>query len=450
MAVIYILLAFLAVFLFWKKYYVAFLFIYLGVITGFFMLDPVTNSGFCGDVCIIMNILLLPLLPARYKKSDYENSTHPVNYTLWPANDRFGIMLYCYLLFYVFEFIITLFAGAETLLPALKVIRISLLPQVYFIFKCIPLKAQERFFRLGLYLTLFQGLLYYLQFAGIHLIAGYDKEKTQIEGFNFALNYPTLTVFYIFYILRSDRYGKFKYVLLLYLLGMVIMTYARMFIVSVFLGIILYLALDHKRNRLQTMAVVAVMLVTVPVVTFVFATKNANRSRSAAEDISQVINDFNYLDTYTSSSGSFTFRMAMLVERFTYLLDNPEYLALGVGTIHEDSPKCYNRFDFILGTVNKERMYGKCLIESGDNAWIPVTLRYGIVGILLHMAYFVVAFLVFVKRKDALVFLAPVILISFINSFDGSFFENPVCLYLFSLFAAWAARADIEGIQVEI
>ena len=59
MAVIYILLALLAVFLFWKKYYVAFLFIYLGVITGFFMLDPVTNSGFCGDVCIIMNILLL-------------------------------------------------------------------------------------------------------------------------------------------------------------------------------------------------------------------------------------------------------------------------------------------------------------------------------------------------------------------------------------------------------
>lgn len=85
-------------------------------------------------------------------------------------------------------------------------------------------------------------------------------------------------------------------------------------------------------------------------------------------------------------NGTFAFRISMVLERFSYLLNNPQYLPFGIGMVAEDSDN--NNYTFFLGTANENAKRGYCMIASNDIVWSSVVLRFGLFGIIFWTLFF--------------------------------------------------------------
>jgi hypothetical protein len=194
------------------------------------------------------------------------------------------------------------------------------------------------------------------------------------------------------------------------------------------------------------------LVIIAPIAMGVLEKKSAvsGSSMSTGEEIQLLFTGVDNLRQVGNEGGSSIFRFAMLIERFDYLIQNPEYLMFGVGAIHEDSPNCYNRFDFALGTRNEGRMFGKCMIESGDITWLPVTLRYGLVGIAMHLFILITIAKLARKRNDVLKILFPLIIFFFMKSFSGALFEKPWGCIELVIFLSMISRCITEKKELSL
>ena len=422
--VIYLALFVASVVLFMRKQFLPFLFCYFGLMTKLFMLDTSEEISIKGeDLCIVVNFLLLPVVWKRSREV-----------FAW-RNDGITKWIYIYMLFYAAEYLVTTALGWESPLNGLKVIRISFLMWGYFIFRSIPFETFEQFIAVALRITLLQAFFYFLQFVGINLLADntLNTERTEEAGLNFAWNIPTLTIFYFYYTLKSDFDRRVKLVLSSIFLIMIYLTFIRGMIIAVLIGLAYYIFRQSDRRRLIPVAVGFILLILLSA-TIMNRKTERSTGNSISEQLVEIFSDPAGLADSYNGSGTFTFRMAMLAERVFYLIDNPEYLLTGVGVMHEDSPETAAKFDFMIGTINEDKDGGKCIIESGDITWVPIVLRYGLIGLALHIMMFVVIFRTARKRKDFLFVLAPYYIAAFLMSFDGSFYESPLQLYLMVLF----------------
>lgn len=438
MTAIYLLLAIITIVCYIHKHYVGFLVCYLGLISGLWMLDTTgTPASLGGDMCIFVNIVLFLMLLLTRKISFRKRQ-----------RDIFSIYIFIYILFYLIELTITVITNNETLLMALKVIRVPFVFLSYYLMRLIPLKSFKRFLKIGLLITLFQGLLFYLQFAGIFLMKGCDEERILKFGFKSALNIPTLSIFYLFYVLKSKYVKHWRYPILFFLLGIVFLTYVRTNILAILIAMFVYLLMNNDRKKRRSLLFITI--ISIPLAINFISTKSSATSSSLRDDVRWLVQNRGDYSQIDASAGSFTFRMGILAERWDYLLSHPQYLLTGVGTIHEDSPYCYKRFNFMLGTRNEERYNEYCLIESGDIAWSPVLLRYGLTGIVLHVALFVLVFSICRKRRDLLMIIIPLYIYLFIRTFDGAFFESYEMLYLTSLCMAMTYRANYQKEELSV
>lgn len=410
MTIVYIILAVLSVFLYLKKKYLPFILCYTALMTELFMFDTIGSSIRGSDLCFFMNFILLPVALSRRKKEriNAKGTDKVIKLFIW---------------FIIIEFALTCFTGADSVGYALKVIRIPLMFLAYYPFSTIPLDIYKRYIKIMLWVTIIQGVFFLLQFVGINLLAGRFDNKA--FSFDFALNIPTFTYFFIFFSLEAQYVKKYKYPLLAFFFVILLLTYVRSIIIALLVCIIIYIVTIRGLKR--SMPIILALIVISPIVLSVLEKKSAvsGSSMSTKEEIQLLFSDVNSLRQIGNEGGSSIFRLAMLIERFDYLIQNPEYLMLGVGAIHEDSPNCYNRFDFALGTRNEGRMFEKCMIESGDITWVPVTLRYGILGIAIHLAILITIAQLARKRKAVLKILFPLIIFFFIKSFSGALFERP-------------------------
>lgn len=87
-----------------------------------------------------------------------------------------------------------------------------------------------------------------------------------------------------------------------------------------------------------------------------------------------------------SENGTFSFRIALTMERIIYLLHNPQYLPFGYGMVSEKQGS--DIFRFILGTHNEHFRWEYCMVDSNDILWPSYILRFGIAGIVFWVMYF--------------------------------------------------------------
>lgn len=410
MTIVYITLTVLSVFLYLNKKYLSFILSYTALMTELFMLDTIGSSIRGSDLCFFMNFILLPVaLSRRSRENINDKETNKV--------------IKLFIGFIIFEFALTYLTGADSVSNALKVIRIPLLFLAYYPFSTIPLDIYKHYIKIMLWVTIIQGILFLLQFVGINLLAG--RFDTESFAFAFALNIPTFIYFYIFFSLDAKYIKKYKYPLLALFFVILLFTYVRSIIIALLACIIIYIVTIRGLKR--SMPIILSLVIIAPIVMGVLEKKSAvsGSSMSTKEEIALLFSGTDNLRRIGNDGGSSIFRLAMLIERFDYIIQNPEYLLFGVGAIHEDSPNCYNRFDFVLGTRNEGRMLGRCLIESGDITWVPVTLRYGLAGIAIHLAILIIIAKLARKRKDILKILFPLIIFIFLKSFSGPLFEKP-------------------------
>lgn len=428
MFLVYLFIAFFIPYLYLLRRYTAFLLCFIALMTNLFMLDSFSGKGDLGqDLGIVLTILTLIMGATKDHK------------VLSFKGDSFALFIYVFIAFYLLECLLTIISGAENVIPAIKVVRKPLILLSYFIFKTIPLKYHKQTLRYLLYITVVQGILFLLQFFNIPLLAGFNEEQLLVSGYLF--NIPTFTLFFFYFCLRMRIDNKRRLLLFFFCFLILLLTGSRGVLVAVFISLIVYVIVSNSRN--QTILMFILFLFVIPIGILSIGKKTATYNSSFRSDISTVFSSDFSSDSYIQgSSGTFSFRMAMLAERWAYLVDNPKYFLMGVGAIHEDSPNCYNRFNFFLGTKNEDREYGQCIIESGDITWVPITLRYGLLGIFLHLAFFVFIISKTITRKDSLLMISILYLSCFFQSFNGAFFENPIELLKVGLFMAIVVRSE--------
>lgn len=431
MLYIYLLVFLLSIYFYASRKYVSFLVSYFALISKMFMLNLGVSPIKETDLCLLLSFVLIPFVLYRNKHA----------YSI--KNDTFAKFVYVFIAFYIIEFLITIATGAEYASNGLKVIRGIFMLMSYFIFKVIPLKYYKKFLAIGLWITLIQGVLFYMQFLGIGLLSG--NFNTDSFNFSYGLNIPTLTFFYIFFSLRSSYTYRYRYLLLAFLGGILLLTFVRSYLIAAIIGIVIYLLVN--KNKKQTVTLLLVSLLFLPIVFNAIEKKSeaSSSSLSTVDDVRQIFSGVDKLRNIDSKSGTFSFRIGMFVERVDYLIKHPQYLLTGVGTIHEDSPKCYRRFTFYLGTYSEGRYFEKCIIESGDIAWVPIVLRYGLLGLFLHMYLFYYVMKKGYKRYDFLLILFPLFVVLFILSFSGAYFEKPLKLYEICLYMAIVWRTKKEN-----
>ncbi|ADE81343.1 hypothetical protein SAMN02745192_0655 [Xylanibacter ruminicola] len=441
MLVLYIILVAIAFLSFCSRKYIVFLICYLGLMTKLFLLDTSEVITFRGeDICVFLNFALLPIAIFRNNKIlDWNNG-------------RIWKWVYVYIAFILLEFVLTVITGADSFLYSLKVVRVPLMMVGYFLFVSIPLKDYEKFLRILFAITIIQTFLFFLQYLGINLLADAltNESNSDILGIDVKMNIPTFAFFFIFYALKARSLQERSKILLFTVMMLIVfLTYARGWILSIILGLAYYIVkLGNKKRKL---ILLFSLILLIPISTIFIGKKTSEQGGvSTSGDLIGVFSNINNLSNVDEGNGTFSFRIAMLTERVLYLAENPRYLLTGVGTMHEDSPSTLSRFRFYIGTRNDERYYGRCLIESGDITWVPIVLRYGLIGVFIHAMLFVIMIGEAKKRKDVLFVLAPLYFSLVFFSFDGAFFEMPVFFYQLILFLALMSRAIYENKELSI
>jgi len=419
-----------------NKQYVLFLVCMLGLVSKFFMLDrteDVIGATKGSDMALVLILILLPVV---YSKNKALFSIRGDSLARWT---------YIFLSFYVIELIITLIIGHESLFNSLKVIRVPLFMCSFFILRTIPIKCYQKFLKIALWITLIQSVLFFLQFVGIKLISG-ERDVSEDADY-YITNTPTLTLLFLFLLWKFERLGKMRFFLIAVLMAVVLSTYVRGTIIAVLMGFVYYATfINRKKKRIVT---IALLLLIIPLSLQYINKKTevTGESHKNLEEIEYVVNQRNNMENISNEGGTFSFRIAMLYERIEWLRNNPKYLLTGVGTMHEDSPQTLQMFDFVLGTYNEDRFYGRTIIESGDIAWVPIVLRYGLIGVFIHFMMFFLLFNVTRHRKDLLVMLSAYAIVVFLRTLDGPYFETPGLVYIHALLFALVSRANNEKNQ---
>lgn len=302
------------------------------------------------------------------------------------SQDSVSLSLLCMLGVLTLCTVGTLILGIDSFKWGTTTIRGYSLLLLYFYFRRQDFSFAVSLFKICLLLSTLQGILYLLQFVGVDgiLVGEYDDigTDTMVRYRNQPLF--ALLFFTFFCIKEGDIYKRLFYIVLFGLCMILCQWRAQMMCAG--LSVAFYYII--KGDKRVVYYVIGALVVYQLLIAQIFEYREGNNSLSTIEELKMVLTDpLSTFDLYTSreAGGTFMFRIAMLMERINFLVDNPTYLPLGVGTIDEYSPA--NRFYFMLGTSNNSALYGHTMLTSADIEWISVIMRAGIVGIFVFVYF---------------------------------------------------------------
>lgn len=339
-------------------------------------------------------------------------------------NDPIGIVIVLILVYFILNFLGTVVLHVESLSNAIKVIRSKFILLLYFYLRTYKKEDFTKFIKYVLVASIIQGVFYYLQLVGVNVLSGRVDEADDIGEITRYANYPKFAYFFVIYYVISHKESTFpKIFLIAFFWMMYVMGQMRGAIISSAAAIGVYFLLEKKMKYVGYIAigVIAYQFVVAPM--FEYRTRNKDQS-TFAEIINVVKDPTNVYQQYTMSEsrGHFTFRIAMLSERIIFMYHNPQYLPSGVGCIHEESNA--NQFYFHLGTFNDRYKHNMGMLGSADITWVGILMRYGLIGILLHLLLFYVwarEGIPYVKNnKDTIFITCAVLVVSYIlGSFNS-------------------------------
>lgn len=369
------------------------------IITAFFTqcYGLLPESAFIINPYDYVNVFLIIVCIISYMKDESFFNAKKMNFIYF---------IYLLIAYQLFEVIRTIYIGAESIGFIIKVARINIIYLSFFVLRTIPIQSFNRYIKLNLFFCLVQGAFFYLQPLGINFLQGRVDEITSAGQISRYANYPEFTLFYLFYCFFYNKEIYNKIIYTCFWGGMLILGQSRGDIIAVALALVFYYLIKNKLKYYVTLIPIAIIATYIVIPMFQY--RDESSRTNFLEDITNIITAESFTEIQ-NNGGNFTFRIAMLAERFNYLIENPQYILTGVGCIHEDSPYCYERFEFIIGTENEERINGYCLIESGDITWVPILLRYGLLGtfiFLLFLVYWIISGIRYLKQSKNPIYIA--------------------------------------------
>lgn len=314
-----------------------------------------------------------------------------------------------FLTFFVFEFLYAYLTNVDTIGNILAVSRDYLYALTYFVFRKSPVEELQKSIRLIFKGVILSCILFVTQYITHLELINTFISKTNLHAGNYRMQitppFMDLALLTILFYLRKMK-GRWLVIVLMF--GAFLISQNRTPIIALFLEIGLFV-LFTKRTKYKIPIMIAAM------VAFPFANSLLS-SRSSEEGGTSNMNvpvltyisqgDFRGL----ASQSTFMFRIALIAERADYLLSNPEKMLFGVGPMHEDTAQ--KHFNFKIGTANSDSngQYRVCQLDSIDTVWGPLLIRYGFVGLILHISVVVWMILAFYKRREN-----PIMMLGFLT-----------------------------------
>ena len=314
-----------------------------------------------------------------------------------------------FLVFFVFEFLYAYLTNVDTIGNILAVSRDYLYALTYFVFRKSPVEEFHKGIRLIFKGVILACILFVTQyFTHLELINTFISETNMLAGNYRMQSTPPFMDLILLTVLFYLRKMKGRWLVIVLMFGIFLISQNRTPIIALFLEIGLFI-LFARRTKYKLPIMIAAM-VAFPFVNSLLASRSSEEGGTSNMDvpvftyISQ--GDFQGL----ARQSTFMFRIALIAERADYLLSNPEKMLFGVGPMHEDTAQ--KHFNFSIGTTNIDSngQYRVCQLDSIDTVWGPLLIRYGFLGLILHIAIVVWMIFAYYKRCEN-----PIMMLGFLT-----------------------------------
>lgn len=372
-------------------------------------------------------IYLAGLLFVEYKRSNLLFSTR---------NDKIAKVILWIEIWFFLVFIGTVVFGEEDFSFAIKVYRRQLFFFSYFIFRRIPYSIYKNAAKKIGVIAIVLGGLFLLQVFGVELLAGNADEVLYSGDIKRYRNIPFLTILFLIFAFTADIKSKKRYLLIIFWGTILVLSQHRGMMMALGLSFTMIIIYKREIGKIFKIAVPLALVgfMLAPVLAYRFS-DNA-KGVSIMEDMEK---GFTIKDVdNTESEGTFMFRMILILERIEYMVNRPNKLICGNGTIHEDSNKTERKFNFRIGSAkadSKGNYSVKQQIDTNDVALISMFMRYGLVFIILFIILCVNLFRVYNSNHNELSLISSIFLMyCILRIFSGDEFTpiNYSCLFAFA------------------
>lgn len=346
--------------------------IFAGMISFFFSF---TSASIANDFGIVFIVIITILF---FKKSTFKQL---YNYHFM----KVGLLL---LLYYSMQVIRTLVTKEEDPLFSLITFRTNVLLLIPFVLIKLNINELTKIAQVIYKITLVVTVLYILQFIIRLNLISFDSFFTKIEKERIG-NYPQWMFYFFFWGLIFFKENKIYKVGTFVMFFGCLLTQNRLAFASLILLSVIYLTFKTRK-----FAIVFALGFSALIGSYFIKDLPIFARYSEIEKSSMSVDDIIY---YEPGSDNMTFRLALLYERFDYLLNN-RLLTFGAGPMNEKSPKTLSRFDFKINTaVGEDWTYMN--IDTMDLTWSNILLKYGVFGVLLVVLLFISIWVTFIKNK---------------------------------------------------
>lgn len=209
------------------------------------------------------------------------------------------------------------------------------------------------------------------------------------------------TLFYL-------RKMKVKWLVIVLMFSVFLISQNRTPIVAIFFEIGLFVLFARKTK--YKIPVMLAAMVAFPFVNSLLASRSEEEggTNNMEVPVFTYISQGDYQGLATQST--FMFRIALIAERADYLLSNPAKMLLGVGPMHEDTAQKHFNFRVGTGNIDSNNQARISQLDSIDTVWGPVLIRYGFIGLILHISIVVWMILAFYKRREN-----PIMMLGFLT-----------------------------------
>ena len=314
-----------------------------------------------------------------------------------------------FLVFFVFEFLYAYLTNVDTIGNILAVSRDYLYALTYFVFRKSPVEELQKGIRLIFKGVILACILFVTQyFTHLELTNSYVAETNILAGDYRMQSTPPFIDLILLTVLLYLRKMRGKWMVIVLLFGIFLISQNRTPIIALFLVIGLFI-LFARRTKYKLPIMIAAM------VAFPFVNSLLSSRSSEEGGVSNMeVPVFTYISQGDfqglASQSTFMFRIALIAERADYLISNPEKLLLGVGPMHEDTAQ--KHFNFRIGTANIDSHNQARIsqLDSIDTVWGPILIRYGFIGLILHISAVVWMILAYYKKREN-----PIMMLGFLT-----------------------------------
>ncbi len=291
---------------------------------------------------------------------------------------------------------------------------------------CIPIlirmtpRESHRVLTIMGYITLLTAIVYIAQIiVGRPLLPYSGEGKVDVHtGLIRLYNFPPfLTFFLILSFLRTDLFRR-VWLWRVALFVALICTQGRTSIFANILAILLAVWMQRGAGNLLKISVVLLILL-IPFSDIITDRFEGGKTNVDLTSISQGA----YEDYNVGSDQTMTFRLALLYERASYLIQRPVSEQLfGMGLISDSQPVVQKMYNFSIGLAEQETG-NVTQLHSPDIAWVNTVCGIGFGGTAVYLAFLISLTIFFFRHRHYSYFFTAITamaLCSYITSFAGS------------------------------